>query len=161
MFAQPEPKIPELGDEDVPARAEFIPNESDHAEQIDSERGYDTDLRHMEIKKKSLEQFLSRSSERPTYNRIMVFNQLESTGQLASNWIYVQLDQGSDELLTKHNIFESFQQAGIEGIRNIRIYADDCLAADKIPEPAKEAKADKTAKKISTVIKMANKATAP
>ena len=56
----------------------------------------------------------------------MVFNQLESSTPLASNWIYVQLDQGTDALLTKHNIFESFQQASIEGIRNIRIYNDDC-----------------------------------
>ena len=90
----------------------------------------------------------------------MVFNQSESSTPLSSNWIYVQLDQGTDELLTKHNIFESFQQAGIEGIRNIRIYNDDC-AQELFPEPVKEKKEDEIKKKITNVIKMANKSSRP
>lgn len=58
LFPQPEGKIPELGDEDVPTKAVFIPNESDHAECIESDRGYQSDLRQIEIKKKSLAQYL-------------------------------------------------------------------------------------------------------
>ena len=44
LFPKPEAKIPEDGDQDVPTKAEFIPNESDHAEYIQSDRGDESDL---------------------------------------------------------------------------------------------------------------------
>jgi hypothetical protein len=60
----------------------------------------------------------------------MMFKQTESVVPRESNWIYIQLDQGCDSILTKYNLFEAFEQARLRGVRNIRIYNDDTGRTD-------------------------------
>jgi len=110
---------------------EYISNESDlpNVDGLVTDRGYNTDVQKTSKNPRSLSELIRKKNAlrvgKPTLDRIMAFKQDPTETASKSNWVYIQVDLGKDELLEKDKVRETLEKAGITGIKTITIFHNE------------------------------------
>ena len=91
---------------------------------------------------------LKKKEKKPVIDRIMTITQKKSDRVDKSNWVYIQVDMGRDDMLTTQNVLKTLEYIKITSINNIKLFHNNPIVQD-----ADNLEIDNTSKEIETLSK--------